>query len=450
MKATAVVLAAGQGTRMHSKLPKVLHPLAGKPLIWHALRAAHESSSSAPVVVLGHAAEQISAGIDQEMRIVIQEEQLGTAHAVKQSEALLRGKTDLVLVTNADLPLLSSTSLKGLIDEQSNNPGPFSLLTVFSDEARGFGRITRNPDGSVQAIVEEAHATPEQLAIKELNVGAYCFRADWLWSALAKVPVSPKGEYYLTDLVSVAVSQGETVRALPLEDPAEAIGINTRNHLAEAEAAMRTRINSQWMASGVTIVDPSTTYIDSGVTVGQDTTIWPNTFLQGETTVGEECDLGPNTIVRDTKIGTQCKITASMLESAEVEDDVDIGPFSHLRKGAHLASKVHLGNYAEVKNSYFASGVKMGHFSYIGDATIGENVNIGAGTITANYDGQSKHRTEIAQDVFIGSDTMLVAPLKIGRGARTGAGSVVTKDVPENTMVVGIPARPIRKLASSE
>jgi bifunctional UDP-N-acetylglucosamine pyrophosphorylase/glucosamine-1-phosphate N-acetyltransferase len=450
MTVTPIVLAAGQGKRMHSKQPKVMHPLAGKPLIWHALQAARESSEAAPVVVLGHAADKIEPHLDEDVRIIYQQEQLGTAHAVQQAEGTVAGKTELVLVTNADLPLLRRESLTALIAEQEDNSGPFSLLTVISEDPRGFGRILRSPDGSVEAIIEEAHATPDQLAITELNVGAYCFRADWLWGALAEVPISPKGEYYLTDLVAVAVQRGEVVRALRIEDPAEATGVNTRVHLAEAEAAMRSRINTQWMTSGVTIVDSHTTYIDATVTIGEDTTIWPNTYLQGETSVGADCTIGPNTIARDTRIGSRCSITASMLEHAIVEDDVDIGPFSHLRKGAHLGSHVHLGNYAEVKNSYLASGSKMGHFSYIGDATVGENVNIGAGTITANYDGKAKHRTEIGEDVFIGSDTMLVAPLKIGRGARTGAGSVVTKDVPENTMVVGIPARPIRKLKTSE
>jgi len=234
------------------------------------------------------------------------------------------------------------------------------------------------------------------------------------------------------------------VQALTLEDPDEAIGVNTRVHLAEAEAALRRRINTEWMLSGVTIVDPTSTYIEAGVEIGRDTVIWPGTYLQGETRIGEGCTIGPNTIVRDSRVGNGCTLLASVLEGAVVEDDVDMGPYCHLRKGAHLASGVHLGNFGEVKSSYLGPGTKMGHFSYIGDATIGANVNIGAGTITCNFDGQRKNPTEVGDDVFIGSDTMLVAPVKLGEGSRTGAGAVVTHDVPPHTLVVGVPARPLR------
>jgi len=267
---------------------------------------------------------------------------------------------------------------------------------------------------------------------------------------LQRISLSPKGEYYLTDLIAIAVKDGLDVNALTLDDTTEAIGINNRAHLAEAEAALRQRINQRWMVSGVTILDSATTYIHAEVTIGQDTTILPNTMLQGATTIGENCTLGPNTIITDTQIGNRCNILASVLEDAKVDNNVEIGPYCHLRKGAHLASGVHMGNFGEVKNSYLGRGVKMGHFSYLGDATIGKNVNIGAGTITANYDGVNKHRTEIGADAFIGSDTMLVAPIKIGQGARTGAGSVVTKDVPDNTVVVGIPARAVRKKKQHE
>jgi bifunctional UDP-N-acetylglucosamine pyrophosphorylase/glucosamine-1-phosphate N-acetyltransferase len=298
----------------------------------------------------------------------------------------------------------------------------------------------------VQAVVEEAQATPEQLAIRELNTSVYCFRADWLWEALPRIPLSPKGEYYLTDLVGIAAAEGHSVQAIVQEDLNEMIGINTRVDLADAEALLRRRINRNWMLSGVTMIDPATTYIEPGVTIGQDTTIWPNTYLQGNTVIGENCSLGPNAILRDTRVGNGCRVLASVLERAILEDEVDMGPFGHLRKGAHLAQGVHMGNFGEIKNSYLGPGTKMGHFSYIGDATIGPNVNIGAGTITCNYDGEKKHATEIGAKVFVGSDTMLVAPLKLGEGSRTGAGAVVTKDVPPHTLVVGVPARAIRKL----
>jgi bifunctional UDP-N-acetylglucosamine pyrophosphorylase / glucosamine-1-phosphate N-acetyltransferase len=318
---------------------------------------------------------------------------------------------------------------------------------LISDNPRGFGRIVRDADGSVRAIVEEAQATPEQLALRELNVGVYCFKASWLWDALHRIQISPKGEYYLTDLVGIAVSAGLTVQAIPATDPTEMIGINTRVHLAEAALALQRRINQNWMLAGVTLVDSATTYIEPGVTIGRDTVIWPNTHLQGQTVVGEECVLGPNSILRDTQVGHRCEVFASVLEQAVLEDDVNLGPFVHLRKGAHLAQGVHMGNFGEVKNSYLGPGTKMGHFSYIGDAQIGEGVNIGAGTITCNFTMEGKkNRTEIGARAFIGSDTMLVAPVKVGEGAATGSGAVVTKDVPPHTLVVGVPARAIRKL----
>jgi bifunctional UDP-N-acetylglucosamine pyrophosphorylase / glucosamine-1-phosphate N-acetyltransferase len=450
MKTSVIQLAAGQGTRMKSDLPKVLHPVCGSPLIQHALEVAKQVSTQEPVVIVGHGADKVRAYIGDAAQCVLQEPRLGTGHAVMQAEPLLRGKSDYIVVTMADMPLLRSERLKMLVEKQQNNSGPITLLTTIADNPRGFGRIVRRGDGSVAAIVEEAQATPEQLAIKELNVGAYCFSADWLWDALPRIQLSPKGEYYLTDTVELAVRDGLQVQAVVLDDPSEAIGINTRIHLAEAETLMRKRINQFHMLNGVSLIDPVSTYIDNDVTIGRDTVIWPNTYLQGKTKVGSDCEIGPNTIVRDTEIGEHCKVLASVLEGALLENQVDIGPFARLRRGAHLAEGVHMGNFGEVKDSYLGPGVKLGHFSYIGNARIGAETNIGAGTITCNYDGEQKHPTEIGEGVFIGSDTMLVAPLKIGDRSRTGAGSVVTKDVPDDTLVVGIPARAIRKLKKRE
>ncbi|MCE1255654.1 MAG: bifunctional UDP-N-acetylglucosamine diphosphorylase/glucosamine-1-phosphate N-acetyltransferase GlmU, partial [Anaerolineae bacterium] len=305
-------------------------------------------------------------------------------------------------------------------------------------------------DGSVKAIVEEAVANPEQLAIRELNASAYCFRSDWLWQALKRIQVSPKGEYYLTDVVEIAVQDGLKVLAVKTDDPAEAVGINNRVHLAEAEVILRRRINESWMLEGVSMMDPASTYIEAGVQIGRDTIIYPNTHIRGTTVIGESCEIGPNSIIEDCQIGNRVTILAAVMEKARLDDDAEIGPFGHLRKGAHLGAGVHMGNFGEVKNSYLAPGVKMGHFSYIGDAQIGENVNIGAGTITCNYDGVHKNKTVIGNDVFIGSDTMLVAPVSIGDGARTGAGSVVTHDIPAGETVVGVPARPFNKKDQGE
>jgi len=446
MKVTAVLLAAGQGTRMISDIPKMLHPVCGQPMVFHALNAAQKASTEQPVVVIGHGADVVKKAIGDAARCVVQEEQLGTGHAVLQAESLLRGKLDLILVTYGDMPLLRGETLFQLVEMQKTNQGPITLLTVIADNPRGFGRILRNPDGTVSAIVEEAAATPEQLTINELNVGAYCFSADWLWDALHRIPVSKKGEYYLTDTVELAVKDNLPVQALLMEDMVETIGINTRVHLAEAEAAMRKRINEQHMLAGVTFIDPASTYIEAAVSIGRDTVIWPGTYLFGKTSIGANCQIGPNSHIRDTQIGDGCVVLMSVMDKAVLEDHVDVGPFARLRKGAHLCQGVHMGNFGEVKDSTLGPGVKMGHFSYIGNAQVGANTNIGAGTITCNFDGEKKHPTEIGEDAFIGSDTMLIAPVKLGNGARTGAGAIVTKNVPDDTLVVGMPARAIRKL----
>lgn len=450
MKLGAILLAAGKSTRMKTAIPKVLHRLAGKPMIEYALEAVQPLSSLPPVVVVGYQGDDVRKAVGDRAQFALQEPQLGTAHAVLQAQPHLEGKVDAVLITYADMPLITEQTLLNLWEVQKANPGPLSLLTLHSQDSRGFGRILRSSNGKIQAIIEEAVASPEQLAISELNVGIYCVQADWLWKALPRISLSPKGEYFLTDIVELAVRDGLEVKTVTLSDPTEAIGINHRGHLAEAEGVLRQRINTRWMLEGVTLLDPQSTYIEAEVNLGLDTVIYPNTYLQGKTVIGEACTIGPNTIIRDSQIGARCQVFFSVVEKAILEDDVDVGPYAHLRKGAHLAKGVHMGNFGEVKNSYLGPGTKMGHFSYIGDATIGEGVNIGAGTITCNYDGEKKNPTEIGEGAFIGSDTMLVAPVKVGKGARTGAGAVVTKDVPPHSLAVGVPARVIRKLKEED
>ncbi len=448
MKLAVVAMAAGMGTRMKSKLPKVLHPILGKPLLSYALDVVKPLDSVQTAVIVGHEADQVRTQIEDEspdssqsISFIVQSPQLGTGHAVQQAQSLLQDKADAVLVIYGDMPLITTRTLQKLFESYKSNQPMFVLLTVEADDPRGFGRIVRDDQGYVTAIVEEVDCTPEQKAIRELNVGTYVFKADWLWANLDKIPLSAKGEYYLTDLVDVAVKQGLPVRAEVLEDAVEAIGINNRIHLSDAEATLRQRINRKWMESGVTMLDPATTYIGLDVTLGQDTIIYPNTYLYGKTVIGDDCVIGPGSFITDSAIGNGCVIRFSVVEEATLEDNVDIGPFAHLRRGAHLANGVHMGNFGEVKNSYLGPGTKMGHFSYLGDTTTGENVNIGAGAITCNYDGVKKSQTNIADNAFIGSDTMLVAPINVGKNATTGAGSVVTKDVPDNSLAYGVPAR---------
>jgi len=446
MTLAAVILAAGQGTRMQSDLPKVLHTLGGRPLIQYSVETAQAVSDRPPVVVVAPDAEAVRQAAGDGAQFVEQAEPLGTGHAARQAAALLRAQGGRVLIWYADMPLLRPATLAALAQAQAASGGPLALLTITSPEPRGFGRVVRHPaTGQVTHIVEEAQATPEQLALRELNAGVYCCEAEWLWPALEKLPLSPKGEYYVTDLVALAVADGLPVGSVAATDPDELIGVNTRVHLAELEAALRRRINQGWMEQGVTLLDPATTYIAATAAIGRETTILPNTHLWGGTRVGAGCVIGPNTIVRDTTIGDHCRVECSVLEGAVVEDEVSIGPFAHLRQGAHLARGVHMGNFGEVKNSYLGPGVKMGHFSYLGDATLGAEVNVGAGAITCNFDGERKNKTEIGAGAFIGSDSMLVAPVTIGARARTGAGSVVTRNVPDDSLAVGVPARVIRR-----
>ena len=442
MELAAVILAAGQGTRMKSDVPKVLHPLVGRPLIAYAVETAQMTTGNTPVLVVGHGAEAVRETVGNGAVFVEQAEQRGTGHAVLQAREVLQGQADLVLVTYADMPLLTVKTLRQLVQRQQENPGPITMLTRVDENPRGFGRVIRDESGAVIRIVEQAVATPEELAIRELNAGVYCFDADWLWANVDRIPLSlPKREYYLTDTVGMAAAEGLRVEAIATKDAYETLGINTRVHLAEAESALRCRINERWMLAGVTIIDPATTYIEPDVTIGADTVIWPNTHLRGQTTIDEHCQIGPNTIVVDCEIGKRCRVVASVLEQAVMEDDSDIGPFSHLRKGARLCEGAHVGNFGELKNSTLGSGAKMGHFSYLGDAEVGAGANIGAGTITCNYDGVRKHKTVIEEDAFIGSDSMLVAPVRVGRGAKTGAGSVVTHDIPAGAVAYGVPAR---------
>ncbi|MBI5305951.1 MAG: bifunctional UDP-N-acetylglucosamine diphosphorylase/glucosamine-1-phosphate N-acetyltransferase GlmU [Chloroflexi bacterium] len=453
MNLASVILAAGQGTRMKSNLPKVLHPIAGKPMVQYALDAARTLECAHTILVVGHGGNQVRDAITNyqlpisNLQFVTQTEQRGTGHAVLQARDTLRGKSDAVFVAYGDMPLLQIATLRELVALHERARPTITMLTVVSHDSMGFGRIVRDVDKRVLGIVEEKDATPEQLAIRELNCGIYCFDANWLWDNLdALKPAGAKNEYYLTDMIALAARENERIETIVLDDVREVIGINTRQHLAQAERVMRERINNALMDAGVTLIDPATTYIDAAIVIGADTIIEPNTYLRGNTRVGANCRIGPNALIRDSVIGDDCAIGSSVIEESTLEDQVTIGPFCHLRPQSYLSRRVHLGNYAEVKNSWLGEGVHMGHFSYAGDARIGARTNYSAGVITCNYNGKSKNQTSIGEDVFLGSDSLLVAPVTIGDRARTGAGAVVTKDVPADSLAVGQPARVIRKL----
>ncbi|MDE2823458.1 MAG: bifunctional UDP-N-acetylglucosamine diphosphorylase/glucosamine-1-phosphate N-acetyltransferase GlmU, partial [Chloroflexota bacterium] len=373
------------------------------------------------------------------VQYAVQADMLGTGHAVLQAKDLL-GDVETVAVLNGDVPLIRPETLRSLFDRHDSQRAFATLLTAHC-EIPGLARVVRDSDGAITEIVEERDADEATKAIGEVNVGSYCFKGPWLWDALERVEPSDGGEYYLPAVVAMAVRQENAPESIEVSDPAEALGINDRVQLSEAESILRERIRVHWMKSGVTMPDPSSVYIDAGVSLGQDTTVLPNTHISGASNIGERCVIGPNSIIDNARIGSECRVRSSVVEGSELEDRVTVGPFAHIRPGSHIAEGVVLGNFAEVNRSTVGRNSKAAHFSYLGDAQVGEDVNIGAGTVTVNYDGESKLPTRIGDDAFIGCDTMLVAPVEIGAGARTGAGAVVTKDVPPDELAVGVPAR---------
>ncbi len=422
---------------MRSTLPKVLHAVCGKPMAAHILDAARTLSPAKLVVVTGHESAKVREALAApDVTFVEQSELLGTADAVARCESALAG-CDRVLVLNGDTPMVTPELLRELATASPASPLVFVACTVPS--AGQLGRITRDPAGNATGIVEAADwAGPDGAA--EINSGQYRFDAAWLWSRLPKIPVSPKGEYYLTHLVSMARAEGATI-ATVAADPEEALGVDDRARLAEAETAMRKRILARHMEAGVTIIDPATTYIDADVRLGEDVTVLPNCYLHGATAVGTGAVIGPGTTLRGAKLAVDCRVQHSVVEESTIGARVSIGPYAHVRGNSTIGEDCVLGNYAEVNRSRLGARVKMHHFGYLGDAEVGADANIAAGVITNNYDGVHKHRTVIGERAFVGCDTMLVAPVTVGDDAATGSGSVVTKDVPPGMQVVGVPAR---------
>ncbi len=436
----AVVLAAGRGTRMRSSLPKVLHPVAGRPMVRLVVDTLREAGFRDTIVVTSAPDDPVAAALDGQARIAVQREPLGTGHAALAARAAA-GEAPRVLILNADLPLLTVRTLREMIERHEQSGAVLTFLTAYLDDPTGYGRVIRR-NGRVAAILEETETDATTRGEPEVNAGLYAAEAAWLWPVLEALEPGPRGERYLTDVIGQAVDRLERVQTYQVVESSEVQQVNTRVDLARAEALMRERVRRRLMLDGVTLVDPTSTYVDVGVLVEPDTTILPGVHLLGDTVIGTGCRIGPNAVLRDTVVGAGCVIDASTLEGASVAAGVTVGPYCHLRPGAELGEDVHLGNYVEVKASRIGARTQVGHFSYIGDAEIGADVNVGAGTVTVNYDGKDKHRTQVGDGAFIGSDSMLVAPVNVGDRARTAAGSVVTKDVAAGSLVVGVPARP--------
>ncbi len=452
-KAAAIVLAAGEGTRMKSKKPKVAHEILGRPLVEWVLNAAIDAEIESIVTVVGHKADEVIPLVEGKSSVAIQEEQLGTADAVKSgllSDAL-QGFNGSIVVLSGDCPLITAKTIKDMVDTKASTGASCVVLTMAMDDPFGYGRIIRedtfaedtpskvNPEctGEVLRIVEQKDATDIEAAVCECNSGFYCFDADALKAALAKVDSNnAQGEYYLTDVLEEMKNAGLKCIALRAEDPLECLGVNSRRQLAYASHVMQARINGRLMDEGVTMVAPELVWCGPDVHIDRDVTLLPNVVLSGKTTIGEDSVIGPNTRLFDTTVGCGCVLEETIAYEAILEDEATSGPRAYLRPGAHLCKSAKAGCHVEIKKSTVGVGSKVPHLSYIGDATIGTGVNIGAGSITCNYDGEKKHPTEIGDRVFVGSDTMMVAPVSIGADATIGAGSVITKNIPEGCLAV--------------
>jgi bifunctional UDP-N-acetylglucosamine pyrophosphorylase/glucosamine-1-phosphate N-acetyltransferase len=448
----AVIYLTGMGDGFPASIPGVFQSLSGLPVIQHVLKSAQAGTNQSPFLFMDQIRDTLPEDALPIDNIVQLADNSNLVEVVVKSKAKLSDSADHFLFVPGDMPLLRANTLEKLVEThlaaEKSHPS-HAMITVANVRAYGSAdltQVTTTESDRLSSYQTTAQPPADPREVPAYDGSIYCISSKWYWEILSQSPDAVLRDFQLPSLVQLAHPADLYLQTFQIPDQDELLRIASQVDLAKAAAVLRSRTNLDFMRRGVAIIDPNTTYIDVQVEIGEDTVIHPQTYLRGSTSIGNACEIGPNSLIQGTSIGDRCKITFSVTENAVLEDDVDIGPFAHLRKGAHLARGVHMGNYGEVKNSYLGPGSKMGHFSYIGDATIGAGVNIGAGVITANYDGQSKHTTEIGAGAFIGSDTMLVAPLKIGAGARTGAGSVVTKDVPPNSLAVGIPARVIRKI----
>lgn len=431
----AIILAAGKGTRMKSKLYKVLHPVCGEPMVEHIMNRVTETKPNEIITVVGHGAQKVKEQVGDRSKYVLQKEQLGTGHAVMQAAEFLKGKKGTTLVISGDTPLLTSATLDHLFEYHQAKNASATILTAHTEDPSGYGRILRDRVGIVDKIVEQKDATAEEAQVKEINTGTYCFDNELLFEALADLNTdNAQGEYYLTDIIEILKGQGKIVAAYQTADFEESLGVNDRVALARANEIMRKRINRRHMRNGVSFIDPSTTYIDDRVKIGADTLIEAGVALKGNTVIGEDCLIMAQSQIKDSVIEDDVTVKTSVIEDSIVHKGADVGPFAHLRPKAEIGEKAHIGNFVEIKKAQIGAKTKVGHLTYVGDASLGEEINVGCGTVFVNYDGKNKFHTTVGDHSFIGSGTNLIAPLELGKHSVTAAGSTITNDIKDNDM----------------
>ena len=436
-KRYAVILAAGKGTRMQSKLYKVLHKVCDRTMVELVLDSLNNLEMEDVITVVGHGAERVKEVLGERTKFVLQEEQLGTAHAVKMAKEELQDKEGTTIVMYGDTPLIRPETINNMLDHHERTNAKATVLTAIADDPFAYGRIIRDVNGKLVKIVEEKDATEKEKQIKEINSGIYCFDNKLLFEMLEKVKNDNKqGEYYLPDVLALVREQKEIIETYLCDDFDETFGVNDRVALAYAENIMRNRINTKHMLAGVTLVDPNNTYIAPNAIIGRDTTIYPNVTIKSNTVIGEDCQIKPNSFLETVVIGNGVKVLSSPLSDSKVGDHTPVGPYAHIRNNCELGENVRIGNFVELKNTTYGNGSKTAHLSYLGDATVGNNTNIGCGTITVNYDGKNKFKTKVGSDTFIGCNSNLIAPLEIGDGVVVAAGTTVTENVPDDALVI--------------
>lgn len=436
-KNIAVILAAGEGKRMKSKKSKVVHKIFGKALIEWVCDAVKKAGIDESIVVVGHKSEQVIECMGDRVKYAEQKQQLGTGHAVMQAEEYFKDKDGYVLILYGDTPLITPKTLKDAIDFHKNNDCSATVITAEVDDPTGYGRIIRDKNGDVLRIVEQKDANPEEAAVKEINSGMYCFTIKHLVKALKLLNnENNQGEYYITDTIGILVEMGHKVGALKLSDPREILGINDRVQLFEASEIIKERILERHMRSGVTIIDPASTYIDDGVEIGIDTVIYPGTILEGTTKIGEDCIIGPDSRLVSAVIGDGTEVNHSVILESSVGNNTHVGPFAYIRPGSRIGDNVKIGDFVEVKKSVIGDKTKVSHLTYIGDAEVGRNANIACGVVTVNYDGKKKHKTIIGDNAFVGCNVNLVAPVVVENDTYIAAGSTITNDVPQNSLAI--------------